>query len=570
MSYAEGDFWLTYNGEIYNYVELRQDLQALGYTFRSEGDTEVLLAAYAAWGEDCLQRFNGMYAFALWDRRRRRLFCARDRFGIKPFYYYARDGFFAFASEIKALLAHPRIPARPHPQAVYAYLVNGAVDSGAEIGETFFADIHSLPARHALSLEADGTLRLWPYYDLSPNLDYPAPRFEAQAEAFGALMTDAVRLHLRSDVPLGSALSGGLDSSSLVLLINRLLQEENGVHQAQIGERQRVYCAVYEGERFNERPYMQAVIEATGAKATFTQPNAQKLAQDLEKLVWHQDEPMGATSVFAQYCVMEAARQDGVTVLLDGQGADETLAGYSFYYGYLLAQALREGRFRAAYRQGRGALAHTSAPLLTLLTAYNLAPSWARMLGLKLGGRRWLSHKPLQPAWIQPDFRHGFAQVAPLKHQAFPTLAQKLYDDVFRSNLPTLLRYEDRNSMAFHIEARVPFLDYRLVEAAFHLPSEAHIRAGKTKALLRQAMRHTLPAPIQARRDKQGYTTPHQAWLEALTPRINAFFAGSPRSAAYLTPQALASLSGPQAAHMEGVWRALNLEAWLCAFHLSP
>jgi len=562
LSSADGALWITYNGEIYNYLELRAELIDLGHTFQTATDTEVLLMAYAQWGVECLPRLNGMFAFAIWDRRQGRLFCARDRFGIKPFYFFREDGFFAFASEIKALLAHPRAPRCANQQAVYDYLVNGAVGS-------FFEGVEQLPGSHALTLDAEGRLHTWRYYDIMPNTRFSNPA--DQAAEFRHLLTDAVRLRLRSDVLVGSSLSGGLDSSSVVTLANQLLQQEQGVNRAVIGEKQKVFCAVYDGERFDEKSHMDTVISATGTAAHFTRPDSDKLWAELEKLVWHQDEPFNSTAIFAQYCVMGLARQQGVTVLLDGQGADEVLGGYHHYYGYFLANALGVGRWDRALREAFGArrVAGVSWAALVALAGYNLSPAPLRNLGWKLAGSKMLSHKPIAPSLLEPLFAAQHQGQAALKHRAYRSLSQKLYDDVFNTSLPALLRYEDRSSMAFHIEARVPFLDYRLVDFAFSLGADAHIRDGWSKAILRDAMQGLLPEKTRLRRDKEGYTTPHERWMQELTPQINALFGGEVRARAYLGRDALEKLRSPAAGSVSGVWRLVNLEAWLRAFDLA-
>ncbi|MFP4322896.1 MAG: asparagine synthase (glutamine-hydrolyzing) [Anaerolineales bacterium] len=568
MSDTSGALWITYNGEIYNYIELREDLRTRGYTFQTGTDTEVILAAYDAWGVDCLARFNGMFAFALWDARAGRLFCARDRFGIKPFYYFFQDGYFACASEIKALVANPCLPRRARPAAVYDYLAHGALTWRED---TFFESIRQLPGGHALTLDTEGKLNTWAYYQLTYDTRATTPDYPEKVAGFRALLTDAVRLRLRSDVPVGSSLSGGLDSSSIVALANLLLQQEGGVRPEAIADQQRVFCVVYPGERFDERRYMQAIIDQTGAQAHFTQPDSARLWDELAAFAWHQDEPVNASNNYAQYCVMQLAGAGGVKVLLDGQGGDEVLGGYTFYHGYRLAQALRGGRLGTAGRELRGARRHSNVSWASLLatTGWNISPDVLRRWGWSIAGARLLSHRTLAPGALDADFARQHHRSAQMKHNPFPTLVQKLHQDVLQTNLPALLRYEDRNSMAFSIEARVPFLDHRLVEYAFRLGADAYIRDGWTKAILRDAMRDTLPPLIHQRGDKEGFTTPHQRWLDELTPQMNAFFADEARVGPYLAREALATLRGPDAARMPGVWRALNLESWCRAFDLG-
>lgn len=564
---SDHTLWIVYNGEVYNYLELRAELTQLGYTFQSGTDTEVMLVAYQEWGTECLHRFNGMFSFAIWDIPRQRLFCARDRFGVKPFYYVYRDGFLAFCSEIKGLLAHPQIQRCARPQAIYDYLVNGAIVGD---DQTFFEGIHQLAGGHALTLDAEGNFKVWQYYQLGYQTDFAEGDYQQQVETFRHLLTDSVRLRLRSDVPVGSSLSGGLDSSSVVTLANQLLQTEQGVKREVIGQQQRVFCAVYEGESFDESPHMQTIIQHTGAAGHFVRPTAEQLWDDLQKMVWHQDEPFNSTAIFAQYCVMRLARESGITVLLDGQGGDEVLAGYPFYYGYFIAQALRSGKIGTALQEGLAAkqLGGVSWAQLIALTGWNVSPSALRAIGWRLGGAKLLSNKPISSNLVDADFQKHYHQAAQIKHRAYPTLAQKLYDDVTQTSIPILLRYEDRNSMAFHIEARVPFLDYRLVEFAFKVGAQGHIRQGWSKAILRDAMQGILPESIRLRKDKEGYTTPHDRWLGQLAPQINDFFAGDICAKPYLSRQAIEQLRSPQVGQLAGLWRLLNLESWLRAFSL--
>lgn len=557
--------WISYNGEVFNYLELRAELLTLGYSFRSGTDTEVILAAYEHWGVACLSRFNGMFAFAIWDTRKQRLFCARDRFGIKPFYFSYQNGYLAFASEIKALLANPQVEKCASRQAIYDYLVNGAISG------TFFEGIEQLQGGEALWLTAEGQLNRWSYYNLTFQSHLIERDYARNTEKFRDLLLDAVRLRLRSDVPVGSSLSGGLDSSSVVSLANQLLQTEGGIQRELVGTQQKVFCAVYYGETFDEKPYMDELIHQTGVSAFFTRPDSHQLWEDLEKLVWHQDEPFNSTAIFAQYCVMRLAHQTGVTVLLDGQGGDETLGGYPFYYGYFLAQLMRVGRLWRVAEESLSARRNGNVGwnMLGALTAWNMGSEGMRRQAWKWGGSKMLSNKPISTDLVQTDFWENYHREAQLKHKPFPSLAKKLRDDVLQSNLPVLLRYEDRNSMAFQIEARVPYLDYRLVDFVFTLGADARIRHGWSKAILRDAMQGQIPETIRLRRDKEGYTTPHERWLRELTPQINALFSGDIRAQQYLSPHALQQLRSSEAGVIQGVWRLINLESWLRAFDLS-
>ena len=290
MSNADGSLWIIFNGELYNDLELRQELQAKGHAFHTATDTVVVLVAYSDWGNDCLGGFNGMWAFALWDVRKRLLFCARDRFGIKPFHYYWDGRLFAFASEIKALLAHPDIPRRPNDAVIYDYLALGSLD---HTDETFFEGIKRLPPAHYLLFDLEGgdlEIRRWWDVQVNCSLDGSRPADDRELAAqFRDLLTDSVRLRLRSDVPIGTCLSGGLDSSSIVCLANRLMLEEGAVPRELVGERQKTFTACFDDPAIDERPYVQQVIEHTSAEPNQVFPQGDGgLGDELEQLVWHQ------------------------------------------------------------------------------------------------------------------------------------------------------------------------------------------------------------------------------------------------------------------------------------------
>jgi asparagine synthase (glutamine-hydrolysing) len=330
MTDSQGSLTISYNGEIYNYLELRKELEEDGFSFRSGSDTEVILAAYARWGVECVKKFNGMFAFALWDRGERRLFCARDRLGVKPFYYHCNTNRFAFASEIKCLLSLPDVPAEANRKLIRDYLVLGLVD---HTSETFFSGIRKLDPATWLILDRRG-IREERYWEIEVN-DQPQGNscLPREAENFREILTDAIRLRLRSDVPIGSCLSGGIDSTSIVCLIHSLISPR---HKERVGEYQKTFSAVSEIPNLDERPFIRLVTAATGAEEHLVFPVAGRFLDELDALVWHQEEPFSSSSVYAQWCVFRRAAQAGVKVLLDGQGADEQLCGYrKFSYFYL-------------------------------------------------------------------------------------------------------------------------------------------------------------------------------------------------------------------------------------------
>lgn len=554
--------WIVFNGEIYNYIELREELRACGHRFRSGGDTEVILAAYHAWGEACLKRFNGMWACAIWDSRKRQLFLSRDRFGIKPLYYTWDGRTFSFASEIKALVGACGVPFAPDDHAVYRYLVGGRLPEPAA-GATFFKAVRALPAGHAMTVDG-GTPRERRYWRLSAE---PGMGLEAAAavEAYRELFSDALQLQLRSDVAVGTCLSGGVDSSSIVCMLNRMLQG-NGRLSEQIGDRQKTFSAVYASDgAYNERPYIERVIAATGVERNLTFPTLERLLHDVEELVWHQDEPFQSTSIFAQWCVMSAVRERGVTVLLDGQGADESLAGYRPFEVYL-GEQLRQGRISAALAnllaiQGRTGISPHALGGRAL--ALQLPAAVARPLLRRFGAKR----SDLSP--IQPDFaaHHGHATTADWSPWgSYRTLQTHLRAELEAMSLPHLLRYEDRNSMAFGIEARVPFLDHRLVEFSFAGAAPWRIYQGWTKWVLRQAMEGIVPASISWRANKIGFETPEAEWMAQWLRTYPDCFADGAHSAAYLNMPAVRRATGDGTATKHDkcrLWRWINLELWL-------
>ncbi len=497
MRSADGAHWIVYNGEVYNYVELRHELAALGHTFRSTSDTEVILAAYRQWGTGCLERFNGMWAFVIWDVPARRLFGARDRLGIKPLFFAATDRAFTFGSEIKAIAGLPRSAIRFRDEAIADFLATGLVDHSAR---TFYEGIESVPAAHYFVVDGSGvTIRR--YWDVAAGEPGAIPDGEAIDRVRG-LFDDAVRLHLRSDVPIGSCLSGGIDSSAIVCVANRLLRRNaTGVPQ------QETFSSCFEDPRFDERPFIEHVLAQTGARRNFVFPRGEDLPRDIAAVLWHHDEPFASTSVYAQWKVMQAAAARGVKVILDGQGGDELFAGYHTYFGFHFADLLRRRDLRTLWREARG---------YSRVHGVSIAVAFSRLLEPLLGPalRRVIRTRIKdEGVAISREFLRARGDETATVRGGDGTLFERLCDLLTRSSLPALLRYEDRDSMAFSVEARVPFLDVRLVELAFALPARLKISGGMTKVALREALRGVLPDPVRVRTDKMGFVTPETAWL---------------------------------------------------------
>ncbi len=557
--------WVVFNGELYNLPELRAELTARGHTFISHSDTELLLHAYETWGAECVTHFNGMWAFALWDIRRRQLLLARDRVGIKPLYFWRDAHRLAFASEIKSLLALD-IPRRAHPQAVYDFLVGNLSD---HTPATFFAGIETLPPAHTMTVDLltgqTKTQRYWAV-DLTRRAAFRSD--DETTAAFRDLFEDAVRVHLLSDVPVGTCLSGGLDSSAVVCMIDRLLRQR-GVQVVGMESRQKTFSARYHDSPHDEGRYIEAVAQACAVDARMVYPAPGDLARDWERVFYHLEEPFGSTSIFAQWNVFQLARASGVTVTLDGQGADELLAGYrgfpSAYFADLVAGG-HLGRFWAEWR-AHTAL-HGASPRRELQNTLSglLPAAWKTALKRQ--------RRP-HPAWLAPAL-YDATQAAPEAASSGGTrLARALHTALTFSPLPSLLRFDDRNSMAHSIESRVPYLDYRLIEFCFALPPEQKIRAGTTKYILRQALRDVIPDAVFARQDKVHFTTPQAEWLRGDLAAWVRDSVNTPelQHSPYLMPAAVRQMAEQ---HLNGVvdhtgllWRCLAVISWQRIWNLS-
>jgi asparagine synthase (glutamine-hydrolysing) len=538
MTSEDGTLWLVFNGEIYNYIELRKELAAKGHRFASASDTEVILHAYEEWGTDCLRHFNGMWAFAIWDEKNQRLFCARDRFGIKPFYYTQVDGSFLFASEIKALLAHPGAGTRPDDAMLGAYLAWGVLDHS---DRTMFDGIFQLEPAHAMVVTNEGPQAPLRYWDvkISPEIQSEISDTEAASRLLAPLRS-AVSIHLRSDVPVGTCLSGGIDSSTLTVLINALIREEA---PASVESRQKTFSAVFSDKRFDESRYIDEVIAMTGVDAATTEPSPDTLRDDLDRLVYMQDEPFGSLSIYAQYCVMRIA-QARVKVVLDGQGADELLAGYLAYQAAYIRELVGRLHWLTACREILGSLRY----------------------------HRHFFTDALRQLTVRNERRTLLNGTPPAIDRYAGSLEAVLYRELTATNLPALLHYEDRNSMAFSLESRVPYLDVRLVEYIASLPLAEKINGGVTKAVLRQATKNLIPESVRCRTDKMGFVTPEEVWMKAaLRPFLLEIFSSrSFRSRQYWDAAAVA---GNYRAFFDGrsdyspdLWRIACAELWLRKF----
>jgi asparagine synthase (glutamine-hydrolysing) len=526
MSYAEGRYWLTYNGEVYNYTELREELRGLGHRFISDSDSEVILAAYAQWGQDCQLRFNGMWAFAIWDAQERRLFLSRDRFGVKPLYYSDHAGAFVFASELKAFLTLPWVDGAFDPEIVAETLTN--INGQEATPYTLLPGVRRLPAGHSMVVEADGSIRINTWWKTLDHLPRPRRSLKEQAEEFRALFFDACRLRLRSDVPLATALSGGLDSSAIACTLAEL--GRRGAVEGAPKDWQRAFVACFVGTPYDERQYAEQVIGHTGMVPDYRDVDDHQALKDIERVIFDH-EGINFQLYLGAWSIYRAMRCTGIRVSIDGHGSDELVGGYHFYVERAInaaAQSLDQRR----YLDLCGVLAGLSGSSTS-------EPTHAGLLGkLRPFARGLLAQlhllAPLRAALstcrslLMPAASHGSAMEKLLRPYDGP---HRLYDEASDPRvagmsplqamlfswfhglmLPTLLRVFDRASMAHGIEVRMPFMDWQVVTYGFALPETSKIGAGYTKLVLREAMQGILPEPIRLRTNKIGFIAPMQSW----------------------------------------------------------
>ena len=528
-------FWIVFNGEIYNYRELGDELQRLGHRFVSHSDTEVFVAAFAEWGTACLPRLNGMWAAVIYDAARGEVVGSRDRFGIKPLYYWvAPDATLCLASEIKQFTVLPGWRATLNTVRGAEFLQTGLTDHG---DETMFSGVFQLRpgeiARVPVSsfgVAGDGRLLgIERWYTLRPAA-FRGSFDEAAAEC-RHLLGDSVRLMLRSDVPIGSCLSGGIDSSSIVGLSHHEL-----VAQGVPGQ-QRVFSALAPGTALDESPWIDAVVQATGVDAHVTIPDAAGLAAAATRMAWQLDEPVASTSVYAQWCVFELAAANGMKVMLDGQGADEAFAGYHSFFAPYLAGIVRDRR---------------------------IGDAWGEMVALK--HRHQFS--------VLRALRGTMRALAGAGDAGAVGVAALSHAQLTRRNLQMLLRFEDRNSMAHTIESRVPFLDHRLVEFALGLPDSFKLGGGVTKRVLRAAMSGVVPDRIRDRVDKIAFETPESSWLTGehrgwFRAELDQAIESTNRLVPTSTLVRFDAMAAGSRAYDRGPWRAISFGQWLRAFGAS-
>lgn len=556
MHSPDGRWAIVFNGEIYNYRELRGELRSLGHLFKSETDTEVLLAAWAQWGLECLPKLVGMYAFVVLDKHRQSLTCVRDAFGIKPFFYSNEGGCFGFASEIPALLA--LLPHKPslNWQRAYDYLVHGDYDSDCS---TLLTGVSHLTPGHLIELNiatgALGKQKRWWTPSISERKDLS---FLQATEMVRERFLNNIRLHLRSDVPLGAALSGGVDSSAVVCAMHHV-EPNLPIH---------TFSFIASGSDVSEEPWIDRVNAHVGAIPHKVNVTARELAADLDEMIKSQGEPFGSTSIYAQYRVFKLAKEYGMTVTLDGQGADEMLAGYNGYPGQRLRSLVETCRISEAW---------------DFLSEWSQWPGRSKMHGLKafLGqlsegslyaGLRRLNGDQHRPTWLNEQVLRdvgvhlSFPNKAPQLTLKGRRVVAELAASLSERGLNALLRHGDRNSMRFSIESRVPFLTTEFVNLLLSLPEHYLIAPnGETKHVFRAAMRGIVPDDVLDRKDKVGFATPEKDWLMGMAPTIRKWLA-VPIDLPFINQEALLRefdhvVNGVRPFNWQ-VWRWVNFCRW--------
>lgn len=500
--------WITLNGEIYNYIELREELQSYGFVFHTESDVEVVLLAYQHWGTDCLAHFNGMWSFVLYDMDKNQLFGARDRFGVKPLYYLQNEQHFAFASEQKALLEVPSYTRAVNLDAMLPFLLYGQVELQSE---GFFKDLYELKPGHFFTFDlSNSKLKIERYFELyasNKNQAFHAASFEETKKLTRQMIKDAVRIRFRSDVPIGFCLSGGLDSSTIVCTAAEIVKEEsisslkNGI---------KTFTASNDSP-MDESNWAKQIVDHTKAEWYNVKVDSKKLVEDIQQLIYFQDIPLATTSTYAQSRVMRAAHEQGISILIDGQGGDELYAGYqTFYYSYF-NQLFTYFEWKTLFNEVRS-LKNSPVTLKELFTAFlkiNLSKFPAKIRALL--SRKWKSETNL----ISPEFLRSNAKKVQF-HGEFrsDSLNQRLKSYCTETYLKGLLRWEDRCSMHYSIESRTPFSDdINLITSAFVFPANYKIKNGWSKYILRECIQGLVPESIRLRKDKKGFSIPQNKWL---------------------------------------------------------
>ncbi len=500
MHYADR-YSITYNGEIYNYKELKIDLQKVGYHFNTESDTEVIIAAYDFYKNDCVKYFDGMFSFAIWDEKMQELFCARDIFGEKPFYYFLDNEAFAFASEMKALWGIG-INKIADEKMLLNFLGNGQVQSANNKSQTFFKNILALPPAHI------GTFSLQKMkFNIArfTNIDKDSSIKVSEKDAIEKLeilLQNSISKRLKSDVPVGTSLSGGVDSSTIAYFVNKQKSTQNF----------KTFSAIFPGFEKDESIFINELVQSINGENYTTSPTAIDLLKDFDKICYHQEEPFASSSIYAQYKVYELAKKHNVKVLLDGQGADEILGGYTKYIHWYLQELVWHYKYNKTIKERKAFLKNNVTVNFGIKNIFaTYLPAHAAMIL-----ERKVFSKVTYNTNINNDYLHAIKgrEWQGIYKPSVCKLNDLLYHNTMENGLEELLRYADRNSMAHGVEVRLPFLNKELVQFIFSLPSTLKMKNGFTKYILRKTMQNKVPENILWNMNKIGFETPQKLWME--------------------------------------------------------
>lgn len=492
MCDAEQAYWIVFNGEIYNYLELKAELINKGHRFVSSSDTEVVLAAYKEWKGDCVSRFDGMWSFLIYDRNEEICFASRDRLGVKPFYFLNKEGFFAFASEQKAFVKAGLIKAETDQRQLHDYLINGRVESERE---NFFSDVEELfPGYNLLYRMKDHQFTIHRYYHVCETSENEGLSEKELIDKIRNFLEHSIKLRMRSDVEVGTCLSGGIDSSVIAALMN-----------AQAGKRIHCFTSIFSKEKFNEESFADEMAKSINALHHKVEPDAPSFLRDLDALIYSQDVPIWDTSTYSQFCVMRLAAENKIKVVLDGQGADELFGGYHHHFVAKWKNLLREGKTVEAFRDIKASSISIPQPFIFFAKE-------------KVKERFNPNLRDLS-RFFTSDFIHSFPVLNPVVY--FNSVNQQQIHDIEKARLKSFLKCEDRCGMWHGVESRTPFSDdVNLIELMFSFNGNRKIKAGVSKSLLRHASKDLLPQKIYARYDKKGFETPMKNWMNQLLPRI--------------------------------------------------
>lgn len=557
-------FVLVFNGEIYNYIELREELQKSGHVFETGTDTEVIVHAYKEWGLNCVERFNGMWSFVLYDKHNRKLFCSRDRYGVKPFYYTNQEGMFLIASEIKQFFEMLEGSPKADNDMLMQYIIRGIIENPPQ---TMFSNVFQLEPGHNLIYDLrNHSFHKEKYYDISNNPE-SSESYEEACRDFLELFKRAISLRHRSDVPLGYFLSGGLDSSAIVCVSDKFINESERTMK-----KRHTISSCFEEKEYDEQEYIDEVIKATDIIAHKVFPDEQTMLEELDDMIWHMDEPTQNPSGFAQWSVCKAAKENGLTVMMDGQGADEQLAGYTDFYTVMFLYALKKGKFGLfkkevdSYIKFKSKTIRNTSRALVVLTAVKdyLIPG--------------VFEKNIKRFYITKMARlpFGGSEIRKVvsKEFIYPRRDPRAFIKAYMENeLLYQLHQGDRYSMAFSIENRNPFLDYTLVDCIYRMPFEYKLKDGYTKAVLRDSLNGIMPEKVRKRISKFGFETPGEKWFtdNALFYRQEFEKSLKKFSGLFDTDRVLRWYDGCKDVNVRKglMWRIIDSARWMEIFNVS-